>query len=202
MNGKAKFPDLLSPLEVANDYARKFLQGQPPRGEKIDRALLGGECGRALGLIAGRVNSGRITAYVSGAAGAMPEVLSPNHALMKDLAAWLGGKRSEVIAGGRGLPTRVNCSWQGKMLIPAGALDRPRDPYCWPWGDYKTPALDLLARAVKEFWVDFDPETDRAPTKPDVVKWLMENGAKTKNQADGIQEIIRHPDEKSLGSEK
>lgn len=44
----------------------------------------------------------------------------------------------------------------------------------WPWGDYDTNLLRLLAAAVRRFWSLYDPgDPSTAPTNEMVVEWLM-----------------------------
>jgi hypothetical protein len=53
--------------------------------------------------------------------------------------------------------------------IGADPQSRPR----WPWGDYETELLQVLAEAVTQWWSTYDPDDpDTAPRKQDVVKWL------------------------------
>ena len=54
--------------------------------------------------------------------------------------------------------------------IGADSQSRPR----WPWGDYETELLQVLAEAVKQFWSTYDPDDPgTAPRKQDIVEWLM-----------------------------
>ena len=53
--------------------------------------------------------------------------------------------------------------------VGADPQSRPR----WPWGDYETELLQVLAEAVTQWWSTYDPDDpDTAPRKQDVVKWL------------------------------
>lgn len=61
----------------------------------------------------------------------------------------------------------------------------------WPWGTFETPLLKELAAAVQHFWTNYKPES--APTKDQVVDWLVKRG-RTLNEATAIAKIIRPPD--------
>jgi len=70
-----------------------------------------------------------------------------------------------------------------------GAGDTQRARY--PWGDYTTKNIELLAQAVKEFWTTYDPEDPTtAPTNEQVEKWLVTQGM-VKRTAEEVAKILR-----------
>ena len=61
----------------------------------------------------------------------------------------------------------------------------------WPWGNYETHDLRLLAEAVRQFWSTYDPsDKTTAPRNHEVQKWLESQGA-SKRTAEVIATIIR-----------
>lgn len=61
----------------------------------------------------------------------------------------------------------------------------------WPWGNYETELLQLLAAAATEFWTLYDA-TDKttAPTNQQVSDWLQGKGVQ-KRTADAMATILR-----------
>lgn len=54
----------------------------------------------------------------------------------------------------------------------AGPATQPNP--LWPWGEYETPLLRVLAETAERFWVNYDPsQPDTAPTNQQVVEWLI-----------------------------
>jgi len=52
----------------------------------------------------------------------------------------------------------------------------------WPWGDYETELLDVLANAVERFWKRYDPnDATTAPTNETVVEWIKEQKVAGRN---------------------
>jgi len=68
----------------------------------------------------------------------------------------------------------------------------------WPWGDYETKPLQVMAEAVYQLWSTFDPEQpETAPTQRDVTKFiakrLSEVGYVNPDAiANAMATIIRH----------
>ena len=60
----------------------------------------------------------------------------------------------------------------------------------WPWGDYTTKRLDLIAAAVNEFWAH-RVDADLPPRNEDVEQWLIENHGVAQTTAKAIATIIR-----------
>jgi len=64
-----------------------------------------------------------------------------------------------------------------RLRTPPEFADIGADPQgrpSWPWGDYETELLQVLAEAVKQFWSTYDPDDPgTAPRKQDIVEWLM-----------------------------
>lgn len=61
----------------------------------------------------------------------------------------------------------------------------------WPWGDYETKLLRILAEAVDEFWTLYDPEDkSTAPTNSQVIAWLKERGVANR-MAEVMATILR-----------
>jgi hypothetical protein len=68
-------------------------------------------------------------------------------------------------------------------------------PLRWPWGEYQTPSLQLLAETAKRYWTGYDrSEPSTAPTNADVVEWLMTQRGLSQNLASAIATILRDPD--------
>ena len=71
----------------------------------------------------------------------------------------------------------------------------------WPWGNYSTKTLELMAAAATRFWVAYQPENPRsAPKTNEVTDWLIENGV-SKNIASAIATILR-ADKLATGNRK
>lgn len=65
----------------------------------------------------------------------------------------------------------------------------------WPWGDYETERLRILAKAVEKFWVLYAPgERDTAPRNEDVAKWLKKKGISSGTMAESMATILRADD--------
>lgn len=77
--------------------------------------------------------------------------------------------------------------------------EKPISTGRWPWGDYETDLLNVMAEAVKQLWSTFDPDQPTtAPTKDDVTaflnKRLNEIGYSNPDTiASAMATIIRHP---------
>lgn len=107
------------------------------------------------------------------------------------------GKAAVVAEPGRPLEMDVN----PEPLVPPEAEEwllegfgDPRSPErSWPWGDFDTPNLSLLAQAVQRFWVNFDPsDITTAPASEHVTDWLVERGM-AKDLAKAVSRLIRAP---------
>lgn len=65
----------------------------------------------------------------------------------------------------------------------------------WPWGDYTTHYLGLVAEVVREFWATYDPEQPAtAPTNEQVETWLREEKRVSQRTAQAIAKICRADD--------
>lgn len=67
----------------------------------------------------------------------------------------------------------------------------------WPWGDYETTLLQLLAAAASKFCVNYDPEDDETwELKDTIVSWLIDHAEKkfgyqlSQNQARAIYTVL------------
>ena len=61
----------------------------------------------------------------------------------------------------------------------------------WPWGDYTTERLELLADAARKFWSFYDPaDPSTAPTNEQVVAYLCERGL-SPSAANAMATILR-----------
>ena len=54
---------------------------------------------------------------------------------------------------------------------------------------HRTPALDALRAAIRQFWLHHDPK--RPPKGPDIVGWLKDECGMTKTMAESIDRVIR-----------
>ncbi len=64
-------------------------------------------------------------------------------------------------------------------------------PARWPWGDYTTQRLELLADAARKFWSLYDPaDASTAPTNEQVVVYLCERGLSS-SAANAMATILR-----------
>jgi hypothetical protein len=62
----------------------------------------------------------------------------------------------------------------------------------WPWGDYETRLLRLLAAAVDKHWTLFDPaDPSTAPRNEMVVEWLMTTHDVKRRTAEVMATILR-----------
>jgi hypothetical protein len=67
-------------------------------------------------------------------------------------------------------------------------------PYRWPWGDYETKDLRLLAQAADKFWKNYDPnDHSTAPTNEKVIEWLMKKKM-PKRTAQVVATLLRADD--------
>ncbi len=64
----------------------------------------------------------------------------------------------------------------------------------WPWGQYDTQLLRILAKAVDKFWKNYDPaDPTTAPTNDTVTAWLKQEGVATRT-AEVMASIMRADD--------
>ena len=72
--------------------------------------------------------------------------------------------------------------------------DETAPPASWPWGDYETPLLRILADAVTQFCLD---GADKYPKKAYVVNWIKERmkakGIWTSDSLPGVVETLIAP---------
>lgn len=67
-------------------------------------------------------------------------------------------------------------------------------PSRWPWGNYTTKNLELLADVAKQWWSTYDPDVPgTAPTNRDVIEYVKAKGESTK-LGDSIASILRADD--------
>jgi hypothetical protein len=100
-------------------------------------------------------------------------------------------KPSDLIA----LCFRLNLSVPTELR--SGGFGSSSAANCWPWGDYETKLLLILAEAVQQWWTTYDPEDPAtAPKKDDVVEWLKNrlNRKDSETLAGYIATIIRADD--------
>ena len=65
----------------------------------------------------------------------------------------------------------------------------------WPWGEYETALLAILADTARQWWLTYDPaEPGTAPTDKQVVAWLQSTHGLTQNKAEAIAAILRADD--------
>jgi hypothetical protein len=70
----------------------------------------------------------------------------------------------------------------------ASSIPSPTAVGSWPWGDYETKNLRLLADAAAKFWKNYDPsDPSTAPKNKVVSEWLVE-----KNVARRVAEVMAH----------
>jgi pyruvate-formate lyase-activating enzyme len=67
----------------------------------------------------------------------------------------------------------------------------PPNNHAWPWGQYETKLLAILAQAIDFFWKDFKPGISKPHKKLDIVEWLLERGVPSENIAQAMATIIR-----------
>ncbi|MDP1527677.1 MAG: hypothetical protein Q8M20_17885 [Rhodocyclaceae bacterium] len=61
----------------------------------------------------------------------------------------------------------------------------------WPWGDYETDLLRMLASAAEEWWSTYDPASPAtAPTNQEVKDWLVGQGVSDRI-AESMATILR-----------
>jgi hypothetical protein len=92
---------------------------------------------------------------------------------------------------------------ESKGKRPAFLFDDARDqnsilPSDWP--NHTTPEIELLKKAISEFWENHKPE--RPPKRDEIVTWLLANGDISKSRANAIDLIIRPPYAKKGGNKK
>jgi hypothetical protein len=77
--------------------------------------------------------------------------------------------------------------WPLPAEFPRAAAGTPQPPP-WPWGQYQTKLLGLLADAVRQFWMKRDPSKP-GPQNKTVIAWLEEHGVKHRT-AEEMAKII------------
>lgn len=99
-------------------------------------------------------------------------------------------------AGGRVEAARTTppIDWFSKLYIRAGwPGEEPARRPAWPWGEYSTPDLELMAEAVCEFWNGWDGEITSAPTIAEVAAWFQERGVKSGTRAKVMASLLLSP---------
>ncbi len=62
----------------------------------------------------------------------------------------------------------------------------------WPWGDYTTNDLDILAAAAAEFWIKYDPaDPSSAPKSAVVEDWLINTHKVAEERAQYMASLLR-----------
>jgi len=78
--------------------------------------------------------------------------------------------------------------------IPEAAPQKSTSSSAWPWGDYETKDLRIMADAIEKFWVRYIPgEPDTAPTNKMVQDWLVAQGVPL-SKAETMASIMRPAD--------
>lgn len=71
-------------------------------------------------------------------------------------------------------------------------VTRPVSGQRWPWGNYETAALSLLAAAAEKFWTLYDPsEPSTAPNNEQIEAWLKDEHKVSARLASSIASILR-----------
>lgn len=62
----------------------------------------------------------------------------------------------------------------------------------WPWGQYDTKLLRVLAEAANKFWKHYDPtDPGTAPTNAEIISWLTGSRGIAKRTAEVMATILR-----------
>ena len=105
---------------------------------------------------------------------------------------WKGYLATDVLSYLRRADVRAPRDWKPTTLgyvLGAGH---------WPWGDYDTKLLRVLAEAVHEWWSTYDAEdSDTAPLQSEVTAWIEKRLTQDEYQNPGtlagyMATIIRH----------
>jgi hypothetical protein len=98
-------------------------------------------------------------------------------------------------SGGRVEAARTTppIDWFSKLYLRADwPGEEPAQRPAWPWGEYSTPDLELVAEAVRAFWIEWDGEAASAPKNDTVIAWLEGRGM-SNNLAKVVATLIRSP---------
>lgn len=109
----------------------------------------------------------------------------PEHFPFDDFVLWL-----ETGEGEQDRPRRISINDLLFRRIDIEAL-RPRS-HAFEAAGYHSKDLLLAVKAAKEWWSDIEiGDRDAYPGKPDVVRWLKDNGASSNRVAEAIYTIIQ-----------
>lgn len=110
-------------------------------------------------------------------------------------ADWVKSPKAPA-TGGRVEAARTTppIDWFSKLYIRADwPGEEPAQRPAWPWGEYSTPDLELMAEAVCEFWNGWDGEIASAPTIAAVASWFQERGVKSESRAKVMASLLLSP---------
>lgn len=90
------------------------------------------------------------------------------------------------------------------LLASAPQVDKSNR---WPWGDYETKLLNVLAEAVHQWWSTYDEnDPDTAPRQSDVSKWIEErltqSGTENAGTLAGYMAIVIRHENAPVGRRK
>lgn len=100
-----------------------------------------------------------------------------------------GRPMRNTFLGGFSDELHISADWPGDEGAPRRA---------WPWGEYTTPDLELLAEAVREFWSGWDGGRSSAPKNDTVSGWFQARGL-AGHVAKALATVIRAPKPKLPG---
>lgn len=104
-----------------------------------------------------------------------------------------GPKAAVRVSGSAPLARRRPVDWFAELFIRADwPGEEPAQRPAWPWGEYSTPDLELVAEAVRAFWIEWDGEAASAPKNDTVIAWLEARGM-SNNLAKVVATLIRSP---------
>jgi hypothetical protein len=165
---------------------------------------------RARSRIAQEISRGDMAAYLPGENGEF-SALPAEHELMKQIRSFIVDGVKTVPRYGVNEITRreyrlqfgevVNMEWVARLYIPVDAGSPVKQAPC-DWGKHTSPNLELLKRAIAEFWEGHNPE---APPKGElVIPWLRKqkvSGRKVSLRlAEAIDTIMRTEEAKQGGN--
>jgi hypothetical protein len=123
----------------------------------------------------------------SAARAPMPAAPALNAERVKSPKAPASGGRVEAAR------TTPPIDWFSKLYLRADwPGEEPAQRPAWPWGEYSTPDLELVAEAVRAFWIEWDGEAASAPKNDTVIAWLEGRGM-SNNLAKVVATLIRSP---------
>lgn len=163
---------------------------------------------RAVIRIAQEISKGDLTAYLANASGEFSAI--PNeHEWMKQIRSFLANgvvtetqhkpiynryERRDIY---QAISTPVNTEWENRLYIPVDAGLPVKQAPC-DWGKHTTSNLEILKRAITEFWENHNPESP--PKKETVVSWLEE--LKVSNRVAVVMDTIMRTEQAQKGGNK